>query len=109
MKCTGFKKHSSGCLMGFATIETMLGPHTIQLKSCKMFKKDDQTWLNLPEHEYQDAAGEKAYSCDFRFTELEDKKQFCELAKEAVLKWISSNQDGQAPEASPFDGQEYPF
>lgn len=96
MRCTNFKKHISGHLLGFATIETKLENFSIELKGCKLFRKENMCWLTLPEHEFTNNDGQKAFACDFRFSELADKKEFCIKAKEEVIKWINKEKESKS-------------
>jgi hypothetical protein len=91
IKCTSFKKFENGFLQGFADIEAELEGFPILLRRCKVFKKEDNFWVNMPDHEYTNKEGIKAYAKDVKFISFEDSKEFSALTKEAVLTYIKAN------------------
>jgi len=104
IKCTNFKKFENGFLQGFADIEAELEGFPILLKRCKVFKKEDNFWVNMPDHEYTNKEGVKAYAKDVKFISFEDNKEFSALTKKAVLDYIKENpSDKDAFENLPDD------
>ena len=93
IKCIGYKKFESNFLKGFAEFEVELEGFKIKLQRCKVFNKQGTVWVNLPDHEYTNKDGEKAYAKDIKFSEYEDLKKFTELLKQAVVKYIKENPD----------------
>jgi hypothetical protein len=93
IKCIGYKKFESNFLKGFAEFEVELEGFKIKLQRCKVFNKQGTVWVNLPDHEYTNKNGEKAYAKDIKFSDYEDLKKFTELLKQAVVKYIKENPD----------------
>jgi hypothetical protein len=80
-------------LKGFAEFEVELEGFKIKLQRCKVFKKEGTVWVNLPDHEYTNKNGEKAYAKDINFSDYEDLKKFTAQLKEAVIQYIKENPD----------------
>ena len=109
MKCIGFKRYESGCLQGFADIETEFLGKVILLK-CKLFKKNGKAWASLPDHQTTNKEGEKIYVQNIFFKDNKDRHEVCEIIKKEIIKWVVANPEPKEEVEAPiFDDSQCPF
>lgn len=89
IECIRFRPINKGCLVGFADI--LVTSWKFEILGVTLYKKDNQTWINLPSKEFNNEKGVKAYAPIVRFQEKSHYDEFCKHAKHAIEEWLSQN------------------
>jgi len=94
IECLNFKRFdSSGCLFGFADFYI---PKTgMEIFGCSVFQKEGRRWINFPNREFTDDAGEKKYIPYIRFRNKDLNNLFISAALKALDHWILHNHEEQ--------------
>ena len=118
MKCLNFKPYDSGCLKGFATIEFQVEGKTAKMSSCKLFEKEDSSWIAVNGIKGTDKEGNECYFPAFSFLSREDKQAFSDMAVDAITLWRQENAesdvkktfaDSNLKQKDIFDDSDSPF
>ena len=92
LKCTMFKPHEQGALLGFANI--LVEKWGVTLQGCKLFSQNGKRWVALPSVPYE-KDGVKKYSECIRFENKEHKEKFCDMIKLAIDEFKCQNPEQQ--------------
>jgi len=96
IECLGFRSHNSGILQGFAKLH--VPAWGVEIDGCKVFQKEGQRWLKLPDREYKNAEGETKWAPTVRFVEKRHQDLFSTAALKAVDEWCAENAAPVEPE-----------
>lgn len=108
--CLEFRSHQAGILQGFAKLH--VEAWGVEIDGCKVFMKNGQRWLKLPDREYKNAEGEQKWSPIVRFVERAHQDLFSQRALDAVDAWC--REQGKAPQEGKIfmtetKGCDFPF
>lgn len=118
MKCTSFKDYDSGCLKGFASFEIKIEGKPAKLTGCKLFEKEDSSWVAVTGVKGVDKEGQECFFPAFSFLSREDKQQFSDAAVDAIKlfkqedakKSVNKNfTNDTVKQTDIFDDSNFPF
>ena len=95
IECLKYKAVNKGSLLGFA--DFFVPKMGLEVYGCQLFQKDGRRWIQLPQKEYTDNAGEKKYLSIVRFRERNINDAFSKACVDAIEKWCAANQKQDKP------------
>lgn len=107
IECLHYRPHSTGNLLGFATI--FVTKWGLEISGCSLHQKNGARWVNLPSREYTDDSGEKKYAPILRFKEKAHYDAFVVAAKQAIEAYAKANAAQAAPQAKELKHDDIPF
>jgi hypothetical protein len=90
VECIRYRPVNVGTFAGFADL--YIHEYNLEILGCTLYKKEDKRWLNLPVRTYKNNDNEEKYSSIIRFRDQKDFRDFCKLSKDAIDKFVESEE-----------------
>jgi hypothetical protein len=91
-----YKPHENGCLRGF--LDLSIAPASsspgLRIYDCKLFQKNGERWIKLPDREYKKRDGSKAYAPVVEFESGDLEREFQRAALDALDRFLEEGGDG---------------
>lgn len=85
---------NKGFLQGFADI--YVPEWKVTINGCKLFQKNNQRWVNLPDKEFKKQDETIGYAPIIRFDTKEEQQEFSNRAKAAIEQFLATEQPQQS-------------
>ena len=100
IECLNYSPVNKGCCLGMC--ELSISKWGVNISGVTLYEKDGRRWVNLP-YKYSVEDGVKKYDKFIKFKSKELEKKFCELAKDAIDRYLCTLEPEDYGERSVFE------